>query len=217
MGLCYILAVTYSGTFLRFKERGWVGLLVASLAQRTLPVSLVFAALDVWDSTVFLFLILTILIGVRWMITHQIDDLKRDRATATKTFATMQQGENALFKLLSTIFNLEILNIIILAVIMKSQLLFLIICAYIGLTILLSFATCTTPWQMLKTPTTAYLVLADFYFLYWPLGMLSWFSIKQFDFWWLVTFLFVFLIYKHILQQLSTLYQLSNNLMKGTL
>jgi 4-hydroxybenzoate polyprenyltransferase len=213
IGLCYLLAITYSGTFLRFKERGWAGLIVASLAQRTLPASLVFAAFGIWDHTVVLFLILTILIGVRWMVTHQVDDLERDRATSTNTFA-IHQNQKILNRLLVWLLNLEILNLLILAFSVASPVLPWIYGVYFGISCFMSFTTHTTPWQMLKTPATAYLVLADFYFLYWPLGMVIWLGVIQFPYWWLIAVSLVILLRHHIQQHLSDLFLISNRFKK---
>jgi 4-hydroxybenzoate polyprenyltransferase len=204
IGLCYILAITYSGTFLRFKERGWAGVLVASVAQRTLPVCLLYAILGIWDKTTILFLILTLLIGFRWMVTHQVDDLERDKATSTRTFAT-RQNQQYLNSLLVWILNLEILSLLILAGSVGSPALWWIYSIYFLLSCLLSIATHSTPWQMLKTPATAYLVLADFYFLYWPFGMMIWLGIIQYPYWWLLAVLLVLLLQRYLRQHLSDL------------
>lgn len=214
IGLCYLFAITYSGPFLRFKERGWLGLLVASLAQRTLPVSLVYAVLRMWDASAIIYLVLTLLVGLRWIVTHQVDDLDRDRTTFTKTFAT-SLSRKQLDQLLIKIFNLEIFSLLLLAVSIPSSALFWIYAIYILFSCIFSIATQSTPWQMLKTPATAYLVLADLYFLYWPLGIMVWLGIKQYPYWWFLNFLTVLLLYRHIKQHLFDISWLYRHFMKG--
>jgi 4-hydroxybenzoate polyprenyltransferase len=166
---CYFLAVSYSGTRLRFKERGQWGLFVASLSQRTLPCLLVFAIMDWWKASVIIFLFLTMVIGLRWMVTHQLDDLERDKQSQVKTFAA-QNNKSFLKNYLVWMLNIELVLLIVLGMMLSYPPLLWVYLAYLILTITLSIVSKCTPWQMLQMPSSAYLVLADFYFIYWPIG-----------------------------------------------
>ncbi len=194
----YFLAITYSGTPLRFKERGELGLLVATLSQRTLPASLVFAIIGQFDALAVLFLLLTIIIGLRWMITHQIEDYDRDQISQVKTYIG-KRGINYAIRQLVWLLNVEILLVMFLGLILASPLVWLLYCVYVIWTLAMSVASSSTPWQMLRVPATSYLVLADFYFLYWPLGLTVIYSISQ-PLAWIVVILLSALLIRHIRQ-----------------
>lgn len=166
---CYFFAIAYSGTCLRFKERGQLGLFVASLSQRTLPCLLVFVIMDWWEASVIVFLVLTMVIGLRWMVTHQLDDLERDKQSQVRTFAA-QKNKPFLKTYLICMFNIELVLLTVLGLMLSYPPLLWVYLAYLILTIKMSIVSKSTPWQMLQTPSSAYLVLADFYFIYWPIG-----------------------------------------------
>lgn len=175
---CYFLALTYSGTPLRFKERGQWGLFVASLSQRTLPSLLIFAIMGRWDINTFIYLLLTLVIGLRWMITHQLDDLERDQTSQVKTYVA-QKNAKFIKNYLTGLFILELVLLLLLGWTLSYPPLWWIYLVYVLLTIALSVVSACSPWQMLQTPSSAYLVLADFYFLYWPIGMALLYSIRH--------------------------------------
>ena len=92
----YVLAVTYSVSP-RFKEWPVTGVFVAAGAQRTLPtvLALLVAAAEMTASTgrgAILFAIATptwaTLVGVRWILMHQLSDHDGDRRAGTRTFVT---------------------------------------------------------------------------------------------------------------------------------
>ena len=167
--ICYFFAISYSGTCLRFKERGQWGLFIASLSQRTLPCLLVFVIMDFSEASAAIFLVLTLVIGLRWMITHQLDDLERDKQSQVRTYAA-QKNQSFIKLYLTWMFILELVLIILLGLIMSYSPIWWVYLAYLIFTIVLSIISRCTPWQMLQTPSSAYLVLADFYFLFWPVG-----------------------------------------------
>lgn len=210
--ICYFFAITYSGTRFRFKERGAIGLLVASLSQRTLLASLVFLAMEEFGVLAIVYLSLTLVIGLRWMLTHQIDDHGKDQLSQVNTFA-VNRGIAFSKKQLVWLLNLEIVLIIYIAFYLSSLYIWIIHIAYVVLTILMSKASSETPWQMLQTPSSAYLVLADFYFLYWPLGLSSIYSFYQPAAWIVFVFLSI-LLCRYIRQHFDDLVWLSTRLRK---
>ncbi len=83
-----IISAFYSLPPLRLKERGPVGLIFVVLAQRLLPVLIIFAAFHFshyWELAVIGLYVL--FRGVSSDVNHQLQDWQRDRATGTKTFA----------------------------------------------------------------------------------------------------------------------------------
>jgi hypothetical protein len=203
VSICYFFAVTYSGTSLRFKERGGTGILVASLSQRTMLVSLVFIVTEKFNMIAVLFLGLTLIIGFRWMLTHQLDDYERDLEGGVKTFTT-QNSMRMSSRLLTWLFNTEIVLLVFFPLFFSIIEFWIIYFIYALFTIAMSKAFSNTPWQMLQTPSTAYLVLADFYFLYWPLGLAIIYAIYQ-PISWLVVFFLLILLANYIKQHLSEL------------
>ncbi len=95
-----MMTSAYSVKPVRLKERGALGLFVVVLAQRVLPVLLVFMAfgytnwLDVVVITFYIFLR-----GLVSDINHQLEDYHLDHQTATRTFAvtTGEKRTKALF------------------------------------------------------------------------------------------------------------------------
>ena len=89
------LSYAYSMKPLRLKERGFAGLIAATLAQWPVPIMLTFAAMNRfggWDMVIFV-LALT-MSGATLEVAHQRSDRMRDLSTQTKTFAArMPEGK----------------------------------------------------------------------------------------------------------------------------
>ena len=98
--LALLLAAGYSLPPARFKERGYLGWITAALAQRTLPLALVFQALAAWDLAAALLTLLATLIGLRYIIVHQLHDRANDLRAGLRTVATQRDPE-AIRRLLS--------------------------------------------------------------------------------------------------------------------
>lgn len=110
LALNYLAATFYSAPPLRLKEREILGVAVSSLAQRAIPtlfISLGFAGSTAFWSTVDLKLMITatlwtFMIGVRWIILHQLFDESNDQLSGVRTFVTTYGSKNAI--LLKTYF-----------------------------------------------------------------------------------------------------------------
>ena len=85
--LFLFLGIFYSLKPIRFKERGFLGIFVGSLIQRTLPIALFFLLESYWGSMQVVLLFLLSIVGFRSMLVHQIKDFEGDLKTNTKTFA----------------------------------------------------------------------------------------------------------------------------------
>jgi 4-hydroxybenzoate polyprenyltransferase len=109
--LSFGAAAAYSVRPFRLKERGAFGLAASSLAQRVIPLFIVFAALDSWSAAPVVFVVLSFFIGVRFMLIHQILDLENDQATGVATFLTAKGIDFADKVTLRVIFPLELLSL----------------------------------------------------------------------------------------------------------
>lgn len=109
----YFFGMSYSAKPFRFKEKGIWGLIVSSSAQRCFPMLLVFAIQDVpqlWG--LILWIILSFIVGLRYILVHQYIDMKNDRKSGVKTFALKK--ERVVCAMIPAVFISEIFLITIL-------------------------------------------------------------------------------------------------------
>ena len=95
--LSFGLAAAYSMPPLRFKERGWLGVATSALAQRVVPLVAGLVLLRAWNPATVTYVALAMVVGVRFMLIHQIDDAENDRKANVRTLAlrfNRQQLEN---------------------------------------------------------------------------------------------------------------------------
>lgn len=102
-----LLAAIYSLPPLRLKERDLLGWAAAAAAQRTLPIAIVFQAFGAWDAVAIGLTVLNTLIGLRFIIVHQLLDRTNDQRTGVRTVAT-QHRPQPLVALLRLLFVPEI-------------------------------------------------------------------------------------------------------------
>jgi cytochrome P450/4-hydroxybenzoate polyprenyltransferase len=88
-----VLAAAYSLRPARLKERGILGWIAATLAQRTLPLAIVFEARNAWDIAALAFTVLNTVIGLRFIILHQLLDRDHDQRSGVHTVATNEEPQ----------------------------------------------------------------------------------------------------------------------------
>jgi 4-hydroxybenzoate polyprenyltransferase len=101
------VAMAYSVPPLRLKERGAAGLTGAAAAQWAVPV-LVIAAGESggWmHPSAWAFALVSIAVGTRWMLVHQLGDVARDRRSGVRTYVARREN---LDSLLTAIFVCEL-------------------------------------------------------------------------------------------------------------
>lgn len=101
--IMYFFCAFYSLPPLRFKEKGWFGLIVASITQRTFPALLCSIIFGYFDWIIFLLLILYLIIGIRKIIVHQLKDYENDLKGKVQTYITSKRllsGYQLLFKVI---------------------------------------------------------------------------------------------------------------------
>jgi len=89
----YISSILYSMRPFRLKEKGILGIICVSLAQRVFPLLIVFSIFEHFRLDTLIFLALSFLIGLRWILIHQLLDRDKDIQTKVETFATSEAPE----------------------------------------------------------------------------------------------------------------------------
>lgn len=107
IALTYFLGLAYSTFGIRFKERGLLGLIECSYAQRCMPllIILVLVKIDVFLIIILLgWMGLSFIDGLRYIIIHQVNDLENDIASGVNTYVARKRGDyrKVLFGLLIT-------------------------------------------------------------------------------------------------------------------
>ena len=82
----YLLATLYSAPPIRFKSRGFSGIVVNGLIEKTLPVLAIFAFFNHFGMDTFLFLATSFSIHTLEIVEHQILDYKNDLKTGIRSF-----------------------------------------------------------------------------------------------------------------------------------
>lgn len=168
--LCYVAGSLYSMPPVRFKERGAIGVLVSAIAQRALPLMVGMALFEQFDTSAWLLVLLFTLIGVRWILLHQLIDLPRDERSQISTFTRERGPLRSLWLIKRVVFPLEIICLLTWLFLISRQhaIVWLIIPAY-GVWLLIRLAL----WQGIGPAFnwTAYWLhpLGDFYEIFWPL------------------------------------------------
>ncbi|NOX87889.1 MAG: UbiA family prenyltransferase [Calditrichaeota bacterium] len=87
-GSWFLIATFYSLPPIRLKERGTVGILFVVMAQRLIPILILFSVFEFWNGWNAAILALYVLFrGFSSDLNHQLEDYRKDRQTGTKTFA----------------------------------------------------------------------------------------------------------------------------------
>ena len=165
----YMLSSSYSLPPLRFKEKQWMGIIVASITQRVLPAFLCFIAFNYfsWDSLLFLLLYFTV--GIRGEMVHQIKDYKNDLKTNVKTLITSTGILEGTHYLLFYIIPIEITLLIFTLVVMLIKIPLLRF--FIGGYLLITYLTGTRPSKewLLNSVFVEESLLSSFYYFYLPI------------------------------------------------
>ena len=104
-----LLGGFYSIKPLRFKEKGFAGWATAALAQRSLPIIIIFQAFNYWDFAAVALIIVSTIIGVRSIIVHQVTDLQNDLNSSVETVATLRGINHLKWLMVRVFFPMEIL------------------------------------------------------------------------------------------------------------
>jgi 4-hydroxybenzoate polyprenyltransferase len=212
--LAIVIAAFYSLPPVRLKERGIFGLVAAAVTQRTLPVVIVFHALEAWDWTVLVLCVLSTLIGMRYIIVHQIKDESADLLARVQTVATTR-GTIFLQKFLNqTVFPLELVTLVIAILLMTIDLPSVGVVAVLYLFWTALQLVVLDRKKETRFSIESYTILADFYCFYWPL-LLSALLIERNKVFWIVFIFTLVWLFKRLRREIVQVWQVISVLRKS--
>jgi 4-hydroxybenzoate polyprenyltransferase len=167
-----------------------LGVVVAALAQRTLPAVLVFAAMRYWDWAAVALCLLSTIIGIRYILIHQILDEEGDRRSGVTTVATVHGGNRLRLVVKRCLLPLEVgvaaLTVALIAI--SHWLLLPVSLAYL-LWVLAQYAVLRAGAEGPGFSIESYnKVLEDYYGLYLPLTLAVLLAVEDGAFWSVVVF-----------------------------
>lgn len=90
----YLGGLAYSTLGLRFKEKGVWGLIECSLAQKSIPLSLIYVIQDLKGMQIYIliaWMVISFLDGIRYIVIHQIVDLDNDKKSGVVTYVSQKR------------------------------------------------------------------------------------------------------------------------------
>lgn len=109
----YISSILYSTRPFRLKEKGHWGIICVSLAQRVFPLLIIFGIFEYFRLDTVIFLALSFLIGLRWILIHQLLDRDKDIQTKVETFAVSKAPERT-YNVMLCFFIIEVISAVVL-------------------------------------------------------------------------------------------------------
>ena len=187
--IAYFFAAFYSMPPIRFKERGVWGLVVSAVAQRSLLSLIVFAIFDRYALDTWLLFLLFGLVGVRWILVHQLIDLQNDLETGVSTFASHVGRARTQTLTRWVIFPLELVCLVTLWVYEVARFPGLWI-APLGYALVVA-----ATWVLWKGVDRPYSFtsfdrqpLSDLYYVCWPIGLALALAFREPVFWLILAF-----------------------------
>lgn len=113
-GFSFFLGTLYSAPPVRFKERGFVGIIINALTEKMLPVLAIFVFFNHFGIDTLIFVITTFLLQTIEIMTHQLYDYEADLKTRTRTFAIDIGKERALHMFSSIVVPLSLVFMLLL-------------------------------------------------------------------------------------------------------
>lgn len=108
----YFWGAAYSVRPFRFKEKGVAGLLVSSLAQRTIPLLPLLSVSKNYYAIVCICGLSGFLVGMRYILIHQYEDIENDEITGTNTY--VKNHNRGISKMVYASFILECVLVLVL-------------------------------------------------------------------------------------------------------
>lgn len=110
----YFWGMAYSVRPIRFKERGVAGLLVSSLAQRTIPLLPLISISKKYLIIVCICGMIGFFTGLRYILIHQYEDIENDQLTGTNTY--VRNYSCNIFKMVFMFFIIECMLVLLLEI-----------------------------------------------------------------------------------------------------
>jgi 4-hydroxybenzoate polyprenyltransferase len=179
--LGYLAATFYSAPPVRFKERGILGVISSSVAQRVIPALFINAGMAgsiAIEQPRDIYLILTeviwaFMVGIRWILIHQLRDKSNDILSGVKTFVTSHKSSTVISVLKYIFLPLELISLLVLLLMLSRSAPLLII---VVLTYLITLIMKLRKYRLsIKEALISYKLpapaLSDLYEVWLPLGL----------------------------------------------
>jgi 4-hydroxybenzoate polyprenyltransferase len=129
-----VLGWSYSAPLTRLKERGWLGLLGATLAQWTVPSAFVAVAFHLSLRSAAPWIVWLTCWGLRGEITHQVRDADSDRVAGVRTWGTRDRSRRTAYRLVALFVLVEAaaLGVALLPVVRQTTVLVIALVAFPG-------------------------------------------------------------------------------------
>ncbi len=188
----YGVAALYSLPPVRFKERGWLGVIVSAAGEFAFPVLVIAAVFRNIGWEYGLLAALFLVVGIRGELVHQMLDLRTDREAGVQTYAAQRGQTASLWELRWLIFPIELG---LLAAVLATMLWRLPELA----PFLVLYACWIPVWVYLANGLAAAFSfegfkrqpLNDFYYIYWPASLAILLVLHEVWLWPLLALLFV--------------------------
>lgn len=169
IGVNFALAAAYSLRPIRCKERGLIGVAVSAVAQRTLPALIVFDAFGIANTVTAALVLLSTVMGVRYILVHQIKDYAADVGAGVHTMTTSMGRAAAETLLRRIVFPAEVLSLAATLTLMGREEPAVLLA--FGIFLVLALPQLIGPAATDPLSTRTYAALAGFYYLYWPVTL----------------------------------------------
>lgn len=129
--LIYFLGAAYSVKGIRFKEKGAIGLIECSVAQKCVPVLLIPFLVEVDPLLFTLWVVLLFVDGMRYIIIHQVIDLENDLKTGVSTYISKGKTWYKKCMLAEIILELVLISVLFTKIVVRHSILWLFVAYYL--------------------------------------------------------------------------------------
>lgn len=168
--MAYFFATAYSLPPIRFKERGLMGLIVSSTAQRFFPLLVGMSVFGRFDLVSWTMAAVFSLMGLRWILVHQLGDIEADRRGGVRSFARARGAPMALRLMQWVIFPLEFICLLAWVAIAARQAA-IVLLAWPLYGLWLAVAARNQQRFPISWARFGELPLTHFYLIFWPLAL----------------------------------------------
>lgn len=177
----YALAACYSLPPARLKEHGLLGVVASTLAQHTIPAAIVFTAVGTWDRVSLSLCALSTMIGIRYILIHQIRDERADVSSGIRTVAVIHGGELVRGVVRAIVFPLELIALVATIAFLAPTYPGIVVAAAIS--ILVDTLRRQPDGSARPFNAEAYRTLAGFYYFYLPVSLAAYVSLRDISLW----------------------------------
>lgn len=163
----YVLGASYSAKPFRFKEKGILGVIVSSFAQRSMPLLLLVSYINIDVVELVLWMALGFAVGIRYIFIHQYIDLDNDLKSGITTFLTKRKFNVELT--IKIVFVCEIVLVAVLGWIHSNMIVLILFSALYTLQLSFSYVTVHEIYKQNYWCSYICVPMEDYYNIYLPI------------------------------------------------